>query len=471
MPNSDFVTDHSDAIATLRQTLRSLNNPAQLAQSAWIDSALTKHQMRAEAGTSSVQALRAILDQTLMQLAQTHLQQADLLRGRYWEELPIQVMLRHERPTALRESSFYKWQKEALERFALLLTQQEQTAQQANPANRLRQRLPIPSYDRLFGMDRAIEQVLAYFAHPQQHPIISVKGIGGIGKTALADYVVRRIIEQEPALHDLIWLSAKQEYLTPTGILAATGATTQIRVDNLFDEMGYKLGTDDVQRLPLAQKVDRLATILRANPYLVIIDNLETVADFEQLLPWLIHLATPTCFLLTCRQTLPSLTTGTTVELDELDQQASLDLINHMAQKRDVTGVVAADVYTLTGGNPLAILLTVSQMKYVPSAEVFRGVQMGTAEEMYRYIYWTSWHSLTDDAQALLFTIQRAGDQADWAWLTTVSDISKERIQRAVQRLHDQSLIQLQRDEQGQTVYTIHRLTSTFLRTEVLGWV
>ena len=72
MPNSDVVTDHADSIVALRQTLRNLNNPAQLAQSAWIDSALTKHQMRAEAGTSSVQALRAILDQTLMQLAQTH---------------------------------------------------------------------------------------------------------------------------------------------------------------------------------------------------------------------------------------------------------------------------------------------------------------------------------------------------------------------------------------------------------------
>ncbi len=312
--------------------------------------------------------------------------------------------------------------------------------------------------------------------------IISLKGIGGIGKTALADAAVRAYLAQQPTLADLVWISAKQEYLTPFGIVASgvlntatdAGITpvaeqTQVRLETIFDELGLKLGLDEVVRLPLAHKIERLAATLRGAPHLVVIDNLEIVADFQRLVPWLMQLAAPTRFLLTSRRVVPALTQVRTLELAELDRAASLALIEHTASEKGVPKLDAAQVYALTGGNPLAVLLVVSQMQRLPPATVLAHVRTGVVEEMYSFIYRNAWSALSEAAKELLLSIQRAGDTADWLWLTTISDLSASQLRSALRELLDLSLVQPRHDGAAHT-FAIHRLTSTFLRTEVLGW-
>jgi hypothetical protein len=115
-------------------------------------------------------------------------------------------------------------------------------------------------------------------------------------------------------------------------------------------------------------------------------------------------------------------------------------------------------------GNPLAIILLVSQMQVLVS------MRLGAAADLYMYIYRQSWRTLSEAAQSVLFTIQRAGDQADWGWLAMTNDLDPAGLAAALQSLLDLSLIQPQQDMSGRRTYAIHRLTSTFLRTEVLGW-
>src|SRR5690606_20307901 len=127
-------------------------------------------------------------------------------------------------------------------------------------------------------------------------------------------------------------------------------ASTQIQLEMLFDDLGHKLGVCEVLRLPLAQKIDRLAPLLRSDPYLVVIDNLETVEDFQRLAPWLERLAGPTRFLLTSREVLPALTTVTRLELGELNREASLALIEAAAQDRAIGDFNPEALYALAGG-------------------------------------------------------------------------------------------------------------------------
>ncbi len=354
------------------------------------------------------------------------------------------------------------------EKTLLLLTDSSEKIPDAdNRTERLLRRLPVPTYSRLFGIESQVDKLLRFLRDQQEHYIISIQGIGGIGKTAVADHTARRFIPQADTLADLIWISAKQEYLTESGIVQGK---SQANLEGLFDGLGQKLGLTTVLRLPLSQKVESLAPLLRAEPYLVIIDNLETVQDFERLVPWLEELAAPTKFLLTSREDIPSLTTVTRVRLKELDKDASLALIHHAAQEKQVDDLDVQSIYNLVGGNPLAIILIVSQMRYLPPATVLESVRLGTADEIYRYVYWKSWSALTNEAREILFTIQRAGDQADWHWLTTMIGQSPRGLHEGLQRLIDLSLVQLQRSPDGERHYTIHRLTSTFLRIEVLGW-
>lgn len=457
----------TNAVEQLRQLLRYRRTTAKLSASAWLSSAVVTKKQQAQPALAPTSALLAVLDDVLAALQTERPMLADLLRGRFWEELTVDEMVLHQRPEPQSTRRFHQQQERALEEFARILQQTEATCRHNQAADRLSQRLPIPTYEELFGVNPLVDQLLHYLQDPHRHPILSIKGIGGIGKTALADFVVRRQLAAGSNWQDLLWVSAKQEYLTASGI---HGVQTQVRLEQIFDELGQKLGRDEVLRLPLAQKIDKLAAVLRVAPHLVVLDNLESMEDFRQLAPLLARLANPTQFILTTRAVVPALATVTTVDLDELDESAAYALILHTAHKKGVCDCDPAAVYALVGGNPLAIILVVSQMQLLPMTRVLERVRVGATENMYTYIYWQAWGMVDKTAQELLFTIQRAGDQADWAWLAMATDLAPIALDRTLRQLCDLSLVHLQHDEHSRPIYAIHRLTSTFLRAEVLGW-
>jgi hypothetical protein len=448
----------------LHTLLRHLDDPAVLARSGLIEMALVKRQQQTQPGLTPAAALHTVLTDSLDHLDPAL---ADLLDGRFWEGLTVVEMLHQGRPEPQSERRFYEQQNRAIERFALLLAEQERLCRRQQAHHPLLARLPLPSYQQLFGQEQVVEQLIAYLHDPHRHPIISLKGIGGIGKTTVADYAIRQRLTTGAPLHDLVWISAKQEYLTGSGIV---GARTGIRLEQLLDELGRKVGLEEVNRLPLAQKVERLAKTLRAAPYLVVLDNLESVEDFRLVAPWLAQLAGPTQFLLTARETVPALTGVTQVELGELTPGPALDLIQYTATHKRVNGFDPHDLYRLVGGNPLAILLVVSQLAHLPVGQVLAGVRRGSTADLYTYIYWNSWTILGEIEQELLFALQRSGDQADWDWLLMAAPWDEAALARALHHLIDLSLVQEQASGEGQRIYAIHRLTSTFLRTEVLGW-
>lgn len=451
----------------VRQVLRDRRKPAKLAASAWLNSAAVTQKQHAQPTLAPTAALLAVLDEVLAALRAEDPLFADLLHGRFWEELTVEQMVQRQRPEPQSTRRFHQQQELALAAFARLLEQAAAIGRQTQNAGHLCQRLPIPTYDELFGVARLVDQLLAYLQDAHRHPILSIKGIGGIGKTALADFVVRQTLSTSHNWHDLIWVSAKQDYLTASAI---NHVKTQISVDQILDELGQKLQLADVLRLPVAQKIDKLATALRTAPYLVVLDNLESVEDFQRLTPLLTQLADPSQFILTTRTTVPDLTTVTEVNVDELEEADAHQLILHTAQKKAVYDCEPAAVYALVGGNPLAIILVISQMQFLPTSHVLERVREGATENIYTYIYWQAWHLLDKTAQEVLFAIQRAGDHADWSWLVMATEVAPAVLDRALRQLHDLSLLHLQHDRNHQPIYGIHRLTSTFLRAEVLGW-
>ena len=456
----------------LRRTLHALQSLAALQESRWIASCLVITQQSTHRGQTAAQALKEVLTGILAKMAQSEPDLADLLRGRFWEGQSASQMVAAERPVAQSERRLYEQQTLALELFAALLTAQEEECRRTASPGHLLARLPLPSYQQLFGVETVAQQLLQLLGDPQRHPIVSIKGIGGIGKKALAHYAVRPRVASGPPLEDLLWISAKQALLTDSGLIAVQ---PQTRLEQLFDDLARLVGLVEILRLPLAQKVEQLANKLRTAPYLVVLDNLESVADFRITTRWLAQLAGPTQFLLTARETIPALTPISQVELGELTERAALELIAYTAttkgvNDKTVNGFDPHAVYSLVGGNPLAILLVVSQMSVLPASRVLARIQRGDSEDLYSYIFRNAWSILSYEAKMILLTLQRAGDSADWEWLQLSSALPPARLDSALEHLRQLSLVQPQQGRQGRLEYTIHRLTSTFLTTEVLGW-
>lgn len=454
------------ATKQVHKLLQNLHDLVWLQESPWANSCLV-HRQRSESPHLIIpEAIREALNNMLDQFAQSNPDDAALLRGHFGTASPRKEFVRKAKEQGSGERTFYYRQKRAIRQFTVYLYGHEQLCRQRQHSQAVLKQLPAARYKQLFGIDTYLPQIEDFFQQRDHVSILSIKGIGGIGKTSLAHYVTHSYIERGGQVHSMIWVSAQQQYLTEFGI---NGHKTKIRLEQIFDEIAGKMGLSEVVRLPIPQKVQALAEELRAKPYLVVLDNLETVEDFRLVTPWLEQLANPTRFILTTRETIPGLTTIKQVEMNQLSAEASYALILATAEEKEVKLIDPEPIYVLVGGNPLALILVVGLMHYLPLQQILNGIRKGTRDNIYCFLYQHAWSVLSQSAKELLLTIHRVNGQADWAWLEITTDLDEKALSETLQLLLDLSLIQVEQDN-AEVVYSIHRLTSTFLCTEVLGW-
>jgi hypothetical protein len=142
-------------------------------------------------------------------------------------------------------------------------------------------------HEQLFGVDRILERLGRLIANDDGDWIISIFGDGGAGKTTLAYELVKR--HAAPAgFARVAWASAKFSHLRALGHVEQSRLTAITWHDLLLDitrqlELGIELNPARIE--------DRLADALRAlgatARCLVVIDNLETLADAEQAVDYL----------------------------------------------------------------------------------------------------------------------------------------------------------------------------------------
>jgi hypothetical protein len=217
--------------------------------------------------------------------------------------------------------------------------------------------------------------------------------------------------------------------------------------------------------------------LLKQVPSLVVVDNLETLADYETLLPTLLKLANPTKFLLTSRHSLrthPDIFSWTLAELSLTD---TLRLLRQEAETRGLTEAAQApaeqlqSIHRVVGGNPLALKLVVGQMSILSLAQVLENLKQAQGQnidQLYTYIYWQAWHMLDAPSQHAFLMMPLAND-GPLAQLEAVTQLNPAELSRALQQLVALSLVQV-KGTLAERRYTLHRLTETFLLNEAIKW-
>jgi hypothetical protein len=138
------MTTHSlpvkavDRVEALHQTLRHLGEPVRLEESAWAGSNLVKQTQQRGRYLTPGQAVKAALSEQLARLALVDSQQADLLRGRFWEGLTVTEMVHAGWPEHQSERRFYEQQRQALQAFAALLDEAELSSRDPHTHSHLR---------------------------------------------------------------------------------------------------------------------------------------------------------------------------------------------------------------------------------------------------------------------------------------------------------------------------------------------
>ncbi|MBE7549607.1 MAG: helix-turn-helix domain-containing protein [Anaerolineales bacterium] len=327
----------------------------------------------------------------------------------------------------------------------------------------------------LFGIGRERQQLRLVLEQASAPWLVAIDGIGGIGKSSLAAALVRELASTD-RFHRIAWTSAKQEeFFSRSGLEAlqrpALDAVTL--TDSLLEQLGEPLL---LTRSP-AEKQAGLFALLKKLPYLVVIDNLETVIDYQTLLPALRQWANPTKFLLTSRHTLHAYDDIYCFSLKELSQSDALALLSYEAEIRGATALASAtpaqlaSIYEVVGGNPLALKLVVGQTRVLPLTQVLdnlREARSKKIEDLYTYIYWQAWHAL-DEAGRQTLLVMPLAQGGTLTHIAALTDLHGTDLTQALEELVTLSLLEVSADLE-QPRYRIHRLTETFLLNEVAKW-
>jgi hypothetical protein len=100
-------------------------------------------------------------------------------------------------------------------------------------------------------------------------------------------------------------------------------------IDALLEQLGQAAS---LAQSPQEKKV-ALIQLLKQAPYLIVIDNLETIGDYQALLPLLGEITNPSKVLLTSRHSLRAYPNIFCLTLAALDQVETFNLIRYEAAR------------------------------------------------------------------------------------------------------------------------------------------
>ena len=380
--------------------------------------------------------------------------------------------LSHQVPVSVRQfqrylHKGYLWVAEILPPFLDGTFAQVSSQQQAD----LYRFIPRPAYKRLFGVEGLVHAVYSALRLPAADGgsrVISIEGLGGIGKTALARETAIRL-GSDAGLAGICWVSAKQEWINAQGRLVPLlkpDRTCHDVLVRLAEQLGIGPGSEE-------SRWNAARGILSGAPFLVVVDNLETIEDSQALLGLISSIKGSSRFLLTSRQRLSDDPIVQTISVPELSEPDSLDLLRDELARHEAGSLEPqqmAEIFHLAGGLPLALKLIAAQLMVLPFDRLVQGLRSAdrsTPEAMYSFIYQQSWKLLDADARNLLVSLIDSspdGETLDWVWM--MSGLTEDAFESGLRRLQACRLV-----EKTQTlenpVYRIHRLTATFLQTKL----
>lgn len=425
-------------------------------------------------GSGSIrEATNRVLLDGLKAMEMPYPTEASLLRDRFLDRQMVHVIANR---LNLAEVSVYRLQSRALGVLAATLAEEEARAR-SMLQDTLEGRLQLSGHANLIGVEAHLQRLLSVLDRPGPPFLLSLEGIGGIGKTSLADALVRRCVRLG-RVDEIGWVSARHQQLTPGGAIRPVDRPA-LTAEALVEAMAVQL----TPGVPTLREVDQALAHLRAHlvrrSALIVVDNLEAVIDVDVLLPVLRRLADPTRFLLTSRYSRYDESDLFHHPVPELSEGDSLALVRQEARLRNLPDLMSATdaelrlIYETVGGNPLALRLVVGQTHIHGLDTILSdlaGARGETAENLYTFIYGRAWDALDELSRRVLLVMPLVSERgATLEYLLQVSGMDDSGVRSALGRLVSMNLV----DSSGglhRRRYTIHNLTRTFLMEQVIRW-
>ena len=376
------------------------------------------------------------------------------------------------------EGTINRKQRLATAQLADLLQASEEAARAAGRQQVLA-RLEAPTYTRLFGIETRVEEIDAVLRRAGPPWLVSVDGAGGIGKTALADWLVRTRTARRPLARGRLGHGApadperrRRSCAPPTARSSRPPPSSTPSTNSSWPSEACRRRRPPNGSAACAPPSRRSRTWSSSTTW--------------RLLPTLMRcstcsaaLAAPTKFLITTRHSLHHVAGIYSYRAPELGPADAAALVRWEAEVRNLPALAAAGdaelaaIYAVAGGNPLALRLVAGQTHLHTLDMVLdnlREARGKAAEALYTHIYRSAWDQLDERSRQVLLLmplVSESGGGMDF--LQAVSGLDPGALQDALDRLITLNLVDSRGDLYARS-YSIHSLTRSFLLQQVLQW-
>jgi tetratricopeptide (TPR) repeat protein len=407
-------------------------------------------------GAGTAPANLAFIKQCLNGFRAEYPDKADLLSRRFLAKESAKSIASS---ASLSQEQINRLQKAAIKALAAWILVQERKHEDGFEFSLINS-LPSPSYTQLFGAEKTTSTLSALLKPGQPPWVISLVGLGGLGKSALADWTIRRLIPSFP-FQELFW------YRTDGG------QGRNVQKDQLLDQLSRRFLTGTI---PWSEQLHELRKYLKTHACLIVFDNLDGELGDPELADALQDLANPGKFLLTSRQLPSPLTQVYAIQITELEQKPAMELLLYEVAQRGRQNAKTdlrrhfEGVYNCTGGNPFALRLVAGLLQAWSLPTVLNALQereAGDVAEMYGGIFEKSWQALGDMARRVLISMPLVGAEgAREEHLRAISGLDQASLHAALFELRQRSLLEM-RGSILEPRYGIHHLTETFVRDHI----
>lgn len=343
------------------------------------------------------------------------------------------------------------------------------------PVSHLRDRprpwhnLPRRTYSQFVGRHKELKELAKLMLpYPKsRHFAVTLDGIGGVGKSALALEFAHRHREHYTALSEderfeaIVWVTAKRTLLTARGIQQRQQTFSTLA--DLYREIANVLEVPTILQVDMEQQRTLLERSLSDQRTLLVIDNLETVDD-EELLTFIRELPDPTKVIVTTRHRIDI---AMPIRVLGMPYDDACELMVAEAANRQIELTIEDidNLFRRTAGVPLALVWSIALMSIGHSVEaVVRRLGSGHSD-IARFCFAESVeHIRGRDAYYLLLTLAVFEYNVNRVMLGEVAGLGNDEIGRddGLAELEQLSLINKDNDR-----FNILPLTRTFILDEL----
>ena len=317
--------------------------------------------------------------------------------------------------------------------------------------------------------------------------LILVWAEGGMGKTALAAHIVRTVYVKNRWYNVLLGGSAKQQAFIDGEVRTYDDAV--LSFSSLLDLMGNQLGVANIHRIHSPEeKIAFLKRRLRDQRTLIVVDNLETFANTQEIIEnlerfvagtdWVQVLVTSRDGRATGRDLLSVYLPPLTSEEGERFAEWYIKIRRlHKHSATEFTPTLIRGVVDGAGGSPLAIEQLLSQVSFigVDAIDYMQQVRCGW-REFYDFLFANALSRIGQEARRILWftaTLHRPSTYDDYKELAEREGFSPE-LDKAIKTLVQLDLLkvgwsipevaqEITYEEMGVALYSISPLLVNYI--------